>query len=126
MDYQDFLLDEQLECKSPASDRLARLIEGMLEVCGHRAGEELAFPVRMLDDADLFVSSPLPLGEFKRCYPAFPVPDDLELREMKIEVAAARGTIQTVYERLDHLTRRLDSIPGYRLLRKMKSAIRHH
>ncbi len=124
MDYQAFLLDEQLGCKSPASDRLARLIEGMLELRKQSTGPELSFPVRMLEDADLFVSSPLPMGEFRKRYPEFPVPDDMPVREMKMELAAARGTIRTLYEKVEQLERRLTSIPGYTFLRKLRKKLR--
>lgn len=124
MDYQDFLLNEQLECSSPASDRLVRLIEGMLEVRRRLTVPELSFPVRMLQDVDLFVSSPLPLEEFRKRYPAFPIPDDMPVREIKIELAAARGTIQRLYEEVEQLQRRLTSIPGYSCLRKLRKKVR--
>jgi hypothetical protein len=120
MDYQNFLLEEQLACKSPATDRLVRLIEGMLQVRPAAGNGPLEFPVRMLEDADLFVNSPLPLGRLRSYYPAFPVPDDLEVRELKLELAAARGTVQALYDKVEHLERRLNSIPGYGLLRWLK------
>ncbi len=124
MDYQAFLLDEQLACKSPASDRLARLIEGMLEAHKQSTGPKMNFPVRMLEDADLFVSSSLPLGKFRARYPEFPVPDDMPMREMKTELSAARGTIRTLYEKVELLERRLSAIPGYSFLRKLRKKLR--
>jgi hypothetical protein len=123
-DYQNFLLEEQLACKSPATYRLVQLIEGMLKVKAASGSGPLEFPARMLDDADLFVSSALPLSELRRYYPAFPIPADMELREMKLELAAARGTIQTLYKRVEHLERRLTSIPGYIMLRKLRKRLR--
>lgn len=124
LDYQAFLLDEQLACQSPASDRLARLIEGMLQVRKQSSGPELNFPVSMLEDQDLFVTSPLPMGEFRKRYPDFPVPDDMPVREMKTELAAARGTIRTLYERAEQLERRLTSIPGYTFARMLRKKLR--
>jgi len=124
MDYQNFLLDEQLACKSPASDRLARLVEGMLNIKAAAGSGELEFPVRILEDADLFVSSLLPLGEFRNRYPEFPIPDDMPVREIRMELAAARGTIRTLFEKVEQLERRLTSIPGYSLLRKLRKKLR--
>ena len=123
LDYQNFLLDEQLASQSPAKDRLVQLIEAMLEAQKRCRGSELNLPVRMLEDADLFASSQLPLGEFQKRYPQFPIPDDMEVREVKIELAAARGTIQKLYEKVAHLERRLSSIPGMFILRKIRSAL---
>lgn len=124
MDYQAYLLDEQLAVRSPAGDRMERLIEGMLAVRTPTRGDVPAYPVRMLDDLELFVTSPLPLGDFKRRYPEFPVPDDMPVREMKLELAAARGTIRELQDRMARWERRWERIPGLGILRKLRKALR--
>lgn len=123
MDFQQFLLEEQLASKSPAVPRLIRLIEAMLEVVKSASGGNYEFPTRIIDDQDLFVNSVLPLSQMRRYYPMLPVPDDIELRELKIELAAAKGTIQNLYDERDHLVRRLNSIPGYSMLKKLRKAL---
>jgi hypothetical protein len=123
MDYQNFLLDEQLASKSPATDRLVSLIETMLEVHQESVDSNCNFPIRILDTPDLLVNSPLQLEDFQARYPEFPIPKDIKIREMKIELSAARGTIQALVDRNRHLQGRLESIPGIALARKIRNLI---
>jgi hypothetical protein len=123
-DFQQFLLEEQLACKAAASGRLIRLIEEMLRAKESSSKQKVEYPLRILNDQNLFFNSELPLSDLQRYYPSFPVPSDMAMREKSVELAAARGTILLLGQKVEFLVKRLESIPGYTLLRKVKKFVR--
>jgi hypothetical protein len=124
LDYQEYLLHEQLACTSPAADRLIQLIDRMLAIKRESKGRVLEFPMRILASSGTDVAYQLPLLQLKRYYPQFPVADEDGLREMKLELSAAHGTISMLYDQVEILTKRLHAIPGYLLLKKLSRAFR--
>jgi len=54
MQFQDMVLHDALECDSPASPRMVKLVERMVEIGGQcrSKGNPLAFPARILDCVD--------------------------------------------------------------------------
>jgi len=114
MGYQRFLLGDQLACQSPAADRLLRLIEVMVDVHTRAAGKGLAFPERIVEPPPI---PPLELADLRRFYPSFPVPGDMALREVRMELSAAKGCIQVLQARVEALERRWNRIPGIGLIR---------
>jgi len=124
LDYQEYLLHEQLACFSPATDRLIQLIDGMLAIKRESKGRTLEFPTRILASSETDITYQLPLLQLRRYYPQFPVPDEAVLREMKLVLSAAQGTIKTLYDQVEILTKRLHAIPGYLLLKRLGRAFR--
>lgn len=121
MDYQRFLLADQLACVSPASERLLRLIEEMLAIRADQKGLEIVFPAAIVN---IEPAAPLKMGSYRDRYPEFPVPDDLEMREVRVELAAARGCVRVLRERIAELEAKRDSIPGVRLFRSIRDWLR--
>lgn len=125
VDYQNFLLEEQLAYHPSATDRLVKLIERMLEVKRSNTSVEIGFPFRILDNTELFITSTLPLSRLQDYYPMLPNLDDIELRELKMELNAARGTIQMLRSRINTIEKRLNMIPGYKLLSLFKNWLKN-
>lgn len=121
MFHQEFLLEEQLQCRVLATARLAKLIEHMIELKpGSDSGRE---PSLLENPYDMPEGVVLP-SAYRLFYPHFPIPDDIELRELKTQLAASMGTNSVLRERVSFLERRLDAVPGYRMLARLKSGLK--
>ena len=119
MDYQEFLLAEQLAWHGPenATDRLIRLIEAMMRAKQEGWDDGRSLPARILTDVDLDAAAELPLRDLHRYYPHFPRTDDADERKLRMELAAARGTVETLHDEIQALRQRLEKVPGYALMR---------
>ncbi len=49
---------------------------------------------------------------------------DADERKLRMELAAARGTIETLHDEVQALRHRLEKIPGYALLRQLRRRFR--
>jgi hypothetical protein len=126
LDYQDFLLDDQLACAgtSTATERLSRLIEAMLDSRRQRWEDGRYLPRRIIADGDLETTAELPLGDLGRYYPHMPGTGEADVRRLAIELAAARGSVVTLHDEIRVLRDRLEKIPGYRALRWARRRLR--
>jgi hypothetical protein len=118
--YQEYLLQEQLACVTPASDRLAALIERMLNERRKAATGECKLPSRIIDGEDLFVTSELPVGELLGLYPHLSQPKERTIRELRLSLIAAHASVEVLHQRIRHLEGRLERIPGYSLARAVR------
>jgi hypothetical protein len=93
MRYQDEVLRDALECTTPATPRLARLVEAMIEI-GERSraeGRPLAFPARLLERDGAAAPGP----DLAALYPeneAFAIRD---LSELRRQLALSRQESRT-------------------------------
>jgi hypothetical protein len=90
--YQDAVLHDALECRTPATPRLADLIEAMARIgrdCRER-GEALAFPRRILKDETDGHHLPEERFDLRTLYPDHPVFSDLDRAALQAEVGHLR------------------------------------
>jgi len=117
LEYQDFLLSEQLFQQEDATDRLIRLIKGMLQYKDNPDN----LPVSILDN---YFSPTLHLkSEIGIYYPELSWLEKLHKRQVDLELSAARGTIAVMEQKLVRMEKRFSSIPFYNVIKKVKKII---
>lgn len=124
MEYQRFLLNEQLCCIPTAKERLIVLMEGMLNIKKQSVGIPLRFPAQMLPyhpTPHLCIEA---IESLKEWYPDLPVPANIDKLSLEVELSAARGTVRELYAQIANLERKLTNIPGYQLARRIRKALR--
>jgi len=119
IEYQNFLLSEHLVLLPDATNRLTRLIEEMLKIKKQSNNMELLFPIRIIDDKELFNSNTVLRGEFSDYYPEFPISSEKSKKELELELSSALGTIFILNQKYEYILKRLYSIPGFRFLKKI-------
>lgn len=110
--YQDTVLHDALECRSPAAPRFAALMQGMIESgreC-RRQGKPLALPTRILTDPQDGHHLPEERFDLRTLHPDHPVFGEMDLVELQAEVAHLRRALalrptQVVYRSLRELQR---------------------
>lgn len=118
LEYQDFLLQEQLYMYEDASKRLIKLIESMLKY--KESPEKL--PASLLENS---IGTTLQLkGNIGAYYPDLSWTDKLNKKELQVEIACARGTISELEKKVANLQRRLSMIPFYRLFQKIHKRLK--
>jgi hypothetical protein len=123
MDYQNFLLGEQLACDGKtASARLIQLIEAMLRFKKEGWDDGKSLPARILEGGEL--PEEILVGNLRRYYPHLPDLETISARELRMELAAARGTVDTLRDELQATRRRLEKLPGFTLVRKLRKRFR--
>lgn len=122
--HQEFLLHEALACRSPALDRMLRLIEEMIAAKRDGGGSGtsgLRFPARLV---------PAEMGgvhddfEAEAQLPSKTRVGTASVDLLREELRAARQTIKLLQEKVDILSHRLGSIPGYRLAKRIRKWFR--
>lgn len=117
LDYQEFLLNDQLFNHDDATNRLLDLIESMLKYKNNTEN----LPAAILDNnytPTYQISSGI--GTY---YPDLSGLEKLKRRELELKLSAAEGTIRVLENKLSNLERRLNSIPFYTFLKKLKHSI---
>jgi hypothetical protein len=92
---QDTILHDSLECRSPATGRLAYLINEMAAI-GRRArseGKEPLFPGRIVNDPWEGHHPPEPRFDLKALYPDHPVFSRMDLIELQAELGHLRRAL---------------------------------
>jgi hypothetical protein len=101
---------------------MVALIEEMIRIKRKHDRElegDLSFPHRILDSPEEFISWPSTEFDLQALYPSHSVFARGDIVAMQAELEAAMGTIDLLKGRVDILTRRLHSIPGYRLAKSI-------
>ena len=91
MMFQEFVLADQLECRTPAKPRMLRLIDEMVAAgsAARAAGKPLSFPARILeDDQNGFASVPSGF-DLASLYSNNEVFQDQEIQRLQVELDAA-------------------------------------
>lgn len=115
LEYQDFLFHEQLYTLEDPNDRLVRLIKEMIKYKG-RTNE---MPESILDNSYL---GRLELkSDLSVYYPGLEWADKMDLKKLKLELSAARGTIEILETKSRNLEKTLHSIPFYKFLKSIKN-----
>ncbi len=96
IDYQRYLLQEQLQLAEPATDRLANLIKHMVDHYrqhGHLNELQLLYPVRHSE-------AQIMQGKYQAYYPQMSYVDELEAQELRARLSAALGTNKVLYQKI--------------------------
>ncbi|WP_372644061.1 hypothetical protein [Ancylomarina sp.] len=117
LDYQEFLLNEQLFQHEDATGRLIKLIEGMIQNKNNRKN----LPDSILDN------SYAPMLQIKSdigtYYSELSWLEKMDKRQLELQLSAAHGTIEILEDKLINIERRFNSIPFYTFLKKIKNRI---
>lgn len=115
LEYQDFLFHEQLFTLEDPNDRLVRLIKEMIKY----KGRNNEMPESILDNSYL---GRLELkSDLNVYYPGLDWVDKMDLKKLKLELSAARGTIEILEIKNRNLEKTLHSIPFYKFLKSIKN-----
>jgi hypothetical protein len=118
MEYQEFLLKEQLFTFKDPTARLIELIDKMLIYKDNY--QEL--PCSILDNS--FSQSLILKSEISSYYPDLSWVDKLNTKELKLQLAAARGTIEILETKNDYLQKTINSIPFYKIVKNIKKILK--
>lgn len=91
MMFQDFVLKDQLECRTPAKPRMLQLIKDMIAagVEARKTGSSIHLPARMLPDPQAGFSTVPDSFELQSLYRTNLAFENREVDQLKIELAAA-------------------------------------
>lgn len=113
LEYQDFLLNEQLFIKENPTERLIKLINGML-LYRNKINE---IPKSILNN-DYSISLKLK-HDISAYYPDIEWVEKLSSKEIKLKLTAAYGTISILSNKLNFFENKLKKIPFYSILKKI-------
>ena len=117
LEYQEFLLNEQLYQKEDATERLIKLIEGMIQY----KNQPENLPNSILDNSYTpMLQIKSDIGSY---YPELSWLEKMDKRQLELELSAAHGTIEILENKLINIERRFNSIPFYTFLKKIKNRI---
>lgn len=93
--YQDTILHDALECRTPATPRLITLIEEMVRISRDckAQGRALSFPDRILPDPEKGHHLPEELFDMRSLYPDHPVFGNMDRVELQTEIGHLRNKI---------------------------------
>ncbi len=93
--YQDTLLHDALECRTPAGPRLVQLIEEMVHIgrACRASGRPLELPRRILADPQDGHHLPEERFDYRTLYPDHPVFGQMDRAELQMEIAHLRRAI---------------------------------
>lgn len=115
LEYQDFLFHEQLYTLEDPNDRLVRLIKEMIKY----KGRNNEMPESILDNS--YLGTLALKSDLSVYYPGLEWADKMDLKKLKLELSAARGTIEILEIKSRNLEKTLHSIPFYKLLKSIKN-----
>jgi hypothetical protein len=101
--WQDTILHDNLECRTPATPRLVQLVEQMVDRCRQcrRDGVAVTFPGRLLPDDLAGHHLPEERYDLRRLYPEHPVFSQLELAETQAALGHAHRQLRLLAQELD-------------------------
>ena len=118
LEFQDFLLNDQLFIREDPTQRFITLIERMLEF----KNEPEHIPPSLLEN---YASSTLILkNDLGSYYPEISWVDKLSRKELQMEIASARGTITVLEEKIFNLQSKLKLCLFYQLGKLLKNFIK--
>ncbi len=96
MMFQEFVLHDQLACRTPAKPRMLELIRQMVAsgVEARRTGNPIKLPARMLPDPDFGFASVPKSFDLQSLYPNNAAFANQEVDQLKIELAAAINRLE--------------------------------
>ena len=100
--FQETTLHDNLECRTPATDRLIQLIQSMIE-CGNEAvanESEIKYPFRIVDDPSKGFFHVLETFEIERLFPNVESFQNHDLRALQVELNAARECLDPLPKKL--------------------------
>lgn len=115
LEYQNFLINDQVFLKENSDLRLLKLIESMIE----KKVED--YPYAILNNIPTYEK--INNSKYTEYYESFPISEN-KIEKLQIELSAAKGTISLLYEKNNRLEKILDNIPFYKLLKKIKALIK--
>jgi hypothetical protein len=126
--YQDTILHDALECRTPAMPRLIRLIEAMVEQVRQqrRAGRPLSFPARILPDEQAGHHLPEARFDLPTLYPEHAAAEAMDRRALQAEIGHLRFQHRQDQAELTGLRRRLARRDPAAWLRTMARALIGH
>ena len=110
MMFQEFVLYDQLECRTPAKPRMLRLITGMVAagIEARKTGNPIQLPVRMLTDRQAGFPVVPESFELQSLYSNNEAFANREVDQLKIELAAAIKRLDQLPQELVKKNHRLD------------------
>tara|TARA_R110001583_G_scaffold8896_2_gene41974 strand:- start:23219 stop:24442 length:1224 start_codon:yes stop_codon:yes gene_type:complete len=117
LDYQEFLLNDQLFHHEDATKRLLDLIGSMMNY----KNELENLPTGLLDNS--YTPTYQISSDIGTYYPELSWLEKLEKRELELKLSAAEGAIGVLENKVSNLERRLNSIPFYTFLKKLKHSV---
>lgn len=115
LEYQDFLFHEQLYTLEDPNDRLVRLIKEIIKY----KGRNNEMPESILDNS--YLGTLALKSDLSVYYPGLEWADKMDLKKLKLELSAARGTIEILEIKSRNLEKTLHSIPFYKFLKSIKN-----
>lgn len=122
--YQDTMLHDALECRTPAGPRMVRLVEEMLRLAhGDRQGNQtIAFPRRIITDDQDGHHLPEENFDMQALYPAHPIFSEMDRTRLQVEVEQLRNQVKLLRNviKVDNILREVSkSFPGPRKLLRL-------
>lgn len=117
LDYQEFLLSDQVYINSSSSDRLVTLIEGMLAVDVNSPDMNKSILNNIQHVSNIMHN------DIIEYYDKFPVKEK-DVQKLQIELSAAKGTISELYKNLVNCRKRIENIPFYKLMSSLRKKLK--
>jgi hypothetical protein len=123
--YQDTILHDALECRTPAMPRLARLVQEMIRIGGEcrAAGTPLAFPRRILPDAQGGHHLPEERFDLQALYPDGALFHRIDRAALQSEIGHLRARHRQDAAEIERLASRLAALDPSVRLRSVARAV---
>jgi hypothetical protein len=122
--YQDTVLHDALECRSPAAPRMVRLIEEMIRIthdCLER-NEPVVFPPRILTEHQQGYHMPEERFDMQALYPDHPVFADMDRATLQVQIEQLKNEqkrLRGILKADNFVKELLKSFPGPRKLLRL-------
>lgn len=122
--FQETMLHDALECRTPAAPRMAQLVEEMLNIARdcHAGNKSVVFPPRILIDSQAGYHLPEEGFDLQALYPDRPIFREMDRTIVQIEVEQLRTEIKRLRHliKMDNFFKELSkSFPGPRKLLRL-------
>jgi hypothetical protein len=122
--YQDTVLHDALECRSPAAPRMLQLIDEMIRIAGdcREQNQPVAFPPRILTDHQQGHHLPEERFDMRALYPNHPVFSDLDRAALQVQIEQLKHEqkrLRRVMKADNFVKEILKSFPGPRKLLRL-------
>jgi hypothetical protein len=122
--FQETMLHDALECRTPAAPRMVQLVESMLKIARdcHVSSRSVGFPPRLLIDPQAGYHLPEEGFDLQALYPDCPIFREMDRAIIQIEVEHLRAEIKRLNRliKMDNFFKELSkSFPGPRKLLRL-------
>jgi hypothetical protein len=122
--YQDTVLHDALECRSPAAPRMLQLIDEMIRIAGRcrEQNQPVAFPPRILTDQQQGYHLPEERFDMRALYPNHPVFSDMDRAALQVQIEQLKQEqkrLRRVMRTDNFIKEILKSFPGPRKLLRL-------